>query len=75
MIDLDRYAPAIVAPVSNRGIPSDRRPDRNDAEEEVDEAAPDRPPMAVSIAGVSTACTKSALVSSAKALRKSLSSE
>jgi len=32
-------------------------------------------PMAVSIAGVSTACSKDALVSSAKAVRKTLSPE
>ncbi|HEY5110233.1 MAG TPA: hypothetical protein VII96_11555 [Acidimicrobiales bacterium] len=32
-------------------------------------------PMAVSIAGVSTACSKDALVSSAKAVRKSLAPE
>ena len=39
------------------------------------EAKPDRPDMAVSIAGVSTACSKDALVSSAKAVRKALSTE
>jgi hypothetical protein len=33
------------------------------------------PPMAVSIAGVSTACSKDALVSSAKAVRKTLTPE
>ena len=33
------------------------------------------PPMAVSIAGVSTACSKQALASSAKAVREALSSE
>ena len=33
------------------------------------------PPMAVSIAGVSTACSKDALVSSAKAVREALSTE
>ena len=38
----------------------------------VDTAAP---PMAVSIAGVSTACSKNALVSSAKAVRKTLTPE
>jgi len=32
-------------------------------------------PMAVSIAGVSTACSKDALVSSAKAVRKTLTPE
>ena len=33
---------------------------------------PSAPPMAVSIAGVSTACSKDALVLSAKAVRKTL---
>jgi hypothetical protein len=33
------------------------------------------PPMAVSIAGVSTACSKDALVTSAKAVRKALTPE
>lgn len=33
------------------------------------------PPMAVSIAGVSTACSKEALVSSAKAVEEALSTE
>ena len=33
------------------------------------------PSMAVSIAGVSTACSKDALVSSAKAVREALSTE
>ncbi len=42
------------------------------AEAEVDA---DRPAMAVSIAGVSTACSKDALVSSAKAVREALSTE
>ena len=36
---------------------------------------PSAPPMAVSIAGVSTACSKDALVSSAEAVRKSLAPE
>jgi hypothetical protein len=39
------------------------------------EVEADRPPMAVSIAGVSTACSKDALVSSAKAVREALSTE
>ena len=34
-----------------------------------------RPPMAVSIAGISTACSKDALVSSAKAVKEALSTE
>ncbi len=33
------------------------------------------PPMAVSIAGVSTACSKDALASSAEAVRKTLAPE
>jgi hypothetical protein len=36
---------------------------------------PSAPPMAVSIAGVSTACSKDALVSSAKAVRRTLAPE
>jgi len=36
---------------------------------------PSGPAMAVSIAGVSTACSKDALVSSAKAVRKTLAPE
>ena len=36
---------------------------------------PSAPTMAVSIAGVSTACSKDALASSAKAVRKTLASE
>ena len=39
------------------------------------ESDPSAPPMAVSIAGVSTACSKDALVSSAKAVRKTLAPE
>jgi hypothetical protein len=40
------------------------------------EATPEvAPPMAISIAGVSTACSKNALVSSAKAVREALSTE
>ncbi len=35
----------------------------------------DRPVMAVSIAGISTACSKDALVSSAKAVKEALSTE
>lgn len=42
--------------------------DKPDAESE-------RPAMAVSIAGISTACSKDALVSSAKAAREALSTE
>ena len=36
---------------------------------------PAAPPMAVSIAGVSTACSKDALASSAEAVRKTLAPE
>ena len=36
---------------------------------------PSAPPMAVSIAGVSTACSKDALASSAEAVRKTLAPE
>lgn len=39
------------------------------------EPEPTAPPMAVSIAGVSRACSKDALVSSAKATREALSAE
>jgi hypothetical protein len=42
---------------------------------EPDTEDPSAPPMAVSIAGVSTACSKDALVSSAEAVRKTLSPE
>ncbi len=38
-------------------------------------ADPAAPPMAVSIAGVSTACSKDALASSAEAVRKTLATE
>jgi len=40
-----------------------------------DDEDQERPPMAVSIAGISTACSKDALVSSAKAVREALSTE
>jgi hypothetical protein len=39
------------------------------------DAGASAPPMAVSIAGVSTACSKTALVTSAKAVRKTLTPE
>jgi len=39
------------------------------------EQDPSAPPMAVSIAGVSTACSKDALVSSARAVRRTLAPE
>ena len=46
-----------------------------DQQSESDPGDPSAPPMAVSIAGVSTACSKDALVSSAEAVRKTLSPE
>jgi hypothetical protein len=48
----------------------------DDLAEGTTEACPPAPPaMAVSIAGFSTACSKDALVSSAKATREALSTE
>ncbi len=44
-----------------------------DDEQELVEVGP--PSMAVSIAGISTACSKDALVSSAKAVREALSTD
>jgi hypothetical protein len=44
-------------------------------EEDQPEVATGPPSMAVSIAGISTACSKDALVSSAKAVREALSTE
>jgi hypothetical protein len=43
--------------------------------EDVTESESAAPTMAVSIAGISTACSKDALVSSAKAVREALSTE
>ncbi len=43
--------------------------------EEAESLEDSTPSMAVSIAGVSTACSKKALASSAKAVRESLSSD
>jgi hypothetical protein len=43
--------------------------------EETEDSVPAGPDMAVSIAGVSTACSKDALVSSAKAVREALSTD
>jgi hypothetical protein len=51
------------------------RGDRNGDSAERAERLAAKPPMAVSIAGVSTACSKDALVSSAKAVREALSTE
>jgi len=45
------------------------------ADDERPDADASAPPMAVSIAGVSTACSKHALVTSAKAVRKTLTPE
>lgn len=46
-----------------------------DDQVEGEKSQPTAPPMAISIAGFSTACSKDALVSSAKAAREALSSE
>jgi hypothetical protein len=43
--------------------------------EKQESSRPAAPAMAVSIVGVSTACSKDALVSSAKAVREALSTE
>jgi hypothetical protein len=47
----------------------------DDRTETGSEPAPKASTMAVSIAGISTACSKDALVSSAKAAREALSTE
>jgi hypothetical protein len=52
--------------------PSDEQVRKEDKKAKPDPVAPS---MAVSIAGVSTACSKDALVSSAKAVREALSTE
>jgi hypothetical protein len=57
-----------------RLIRSARRVD-SDTDEATGAGAPARPDMAVSIAGQSRACSKDALVSQAKAVKKALSSE
>jgi hypothetical protein len=44
-------------------------------EEKQELVGPGAPSMAVSIAGISTACSKDALVSSAKAAREALSTD
>jgi hypothetical protein len=49
--------------------------DKRHRGEETDRADEAKPSMAVFIAGVSTACSKDALVSSAKAVREALSTE
>jgi hypothetical protein len=51
---------------------TDRKVQTEESQEQVGSAGPD---MAVSIAGVSTACSKDALVSSAKAAREALSTD
>jgi hypothetical protein len=51
---------------------SDRKTQIEEKQEKADSAAPS---MAVSIAGISTACSKDALVSSAKAVREALSTD
>jgi hypothetical protein len=65
--------------VKHEGTPSGgktRNPSDRDGEPvESAEMAANKPPMAVSIAGISTACSKDALVSSAKAVREALSTD
>jgi hypothetical protein len=51
---------------------TDQKVQREETEDSSLSAGPD---MAVSIAGVSTACSKDALVSSAKAVREALSTD
>ena len=54
------------------GNPSKQGPKVEDDQPLVDSGPPS---MAVSIAGISTACSKDALVSSAKAVREALSTD
>jgi hypothetical protein len=63
---------AIVDAVETMETSSDRKIEEEEKQEAADSAAPS---MAVSIAGVSTACSKDALVSSAKAVREALSTD
>jgi hypothetical protein len=58
--------------MTGMGAPSDENADTEDEQAKAEAAAPF---MAVSIAGISTACSKDALVSSAKAVREALSTE
>jgi hypothetical protein len=54
------------------GVPTDKKVRKDENPAAADAAAPS---MAVSIAGESTACSKDALVSSAKAVREALSTD
>jgi hypothetical protein len=63
---------AILRPVDAVHASSDRKSQGEESPEADGAAAPS---MAVSIAGVSTACSKDALVSSAKAVREALSTD
>jgi hypothetical protein len=54
------------------GNPSNQGQQREEDQAVVDSGPPS---MAVSIAGISTACSKDALVSSAKAVREALSTD
>lgn len=63
--------PATLVDVSTVDTASSRK--LQSQEKQAVDAGP--PSMAVSIAGISTACSKDALASSAKAVRESLSTE
>jgi len=54
------------------GVQADKKVPKDEKQPKSDSAAPS---MAVSIAGESTACSKDALVSSAKAVREALSTD
>jgi hypothetical protein len=64
--------PATLVNVRDMGNPSDQGQKKEDDQKLVDSGPPS---MAVSIAGISTACSKNALVSSAKAVREALSTD
>ena len=61
-----------MVPVRDMGNPS-KQGRKGDDDQKLVDAGP--PSMAVSIAGISTACSKDALVSSAKAVREALSTD
>ena len=63
--------------VRDMGNPSKQGQEANDDQAIVNSKIVDSgpPSMAVSIAGISTACSKDALVSSAKAVREALSTD
>ena len=61
-----------MAPMRDMGNPSERGR-KSDEDQKLVDSGP--PSMAVSIAGISTACSKDALVSSAKAVREALSTD